>query len=150
VSEWIILRTKARHTLPLAESLGKAGFEAWTPAKVEQRRVMRSRTRVEVRAPLLPNIVFARSTHVWELSSIANSERTQHPGFSLLHHLDRIPVIADSELNPLRWEEDRERLKEDRERLKETRKERRTFNRGQAVSTRAAGFEGMSGIVEKS
>lgn len=140
MTDWIVLRTCGRHTLPLAESLGKAGFEVWTPAVVERKRSPHGDKRKEVRSALLPTFVFARSSQLVALSDLAKAERKAGPDFSLFHYLDRIPLIADSELEPLRMAEAR----------KAPRQRSRQFTQGEIVRVKEGAFTGMSGVVQDS
>jgi hypothetical protein len=145
VSDWLILRCSGRNTLPLADSLNRAGFECWTPVEVETRRVLRSRSRIEVRKPLTAHYVFARASHVDDLCRLSTDPLSRHPRFSIARRQDNdgIALIHDKELDPLRFEEQRASHRH------QAKQAPRSFDKGQTVTTRAAGFAGMSGIVER-
>lgn len=140
MNQWLILRCSGRNTLPLADSLNRAGFECWTPAF--EKRLPRKRT--ERTAPLLPTYVFAGARHLEGLLELSdpNAPPTRHPQFSVFHYLDRIPLIADSDLDALRNSE-----------AKRTRREKRglkRFESGDPVRINEGAFSGMSGIVKHS
>lgn len=139
MTDWAILRTSGRHTLPLAESLNHGGFEAWTPAVQIRKRSAKAKDRIEIPAPLLPTYVFAKAGNLGELIDLANAERKAHPDFSVFRYFDRIPLIADPDLDALRHSEAR--------RVKRT-KERREFNPGDEVCVTDGPWVGLSGIVE--
>jgi transcription antitermination factor NusG len=140
-SKWCILRTAGPRTLPLAKSLGDAGLEVWTPASVVQRRQGRSRERVDVDAPIMPTFVFARAHHLSELLGYASSPISPHPSFSVFHYYDRIPILADREIEALRTVEGRARLAR-------RKAERHVFPAGQKVCVPDGPFAGLIGVVE--
>ncbi len=135
MSDWCILRTKARDTLALAESLNRHGLEAWAPSWM--RRIPRRRD--EAPAPLLPTFVFARAKHLTELLMTASTPTKPHPDFSVFHYDHRIPLVAESELNALRMSE----------RRAVPRHKQRTFSRGEAVVAHDGAWAGLPGIVEQ-
>jgi transcription antitermination factor NusG len=152
-SDWFILRTAGRSTLPLAASLAEDGFEVWTPARTQLIRVPRMNVRREIRLPLLPSFVFARARHLCDLLELANmpdkprraprsSERHSQPAhrdFSVFHHIDKIPMIDDRHLEPLRTKERQVVLKKDAP----------GFERGAQVRVNRGAFEGLKGKVER-
>lgn len=140
MSDWCILRCSGRNTLPLAESLGKAGFEVWTPSAIQRL----PRKRAERPAPLLPSYVFARSGALEQLLELSTPDGplNQHPSFRVFHYLDRIPVIADRDLDALRQSEAR--------RVKRRQYAHRAYSRGDVVQINEGAFAGMSGIVQRS
>jgi transcription antitermination factor NusG len=134
---WCILRTAGRHTLGLAASLAGDGYDVWTPAR--EVRVRRARWNVhrEVRVPLLASFVFARADHLVDLL-----ERAEMPGtgFSVFHYFDRIPLVADQDLAPLRDEETAAPSQAELAGL---------FRKGEGVRVAQGIFGGMAGIVEE-
>lgn len=137
---WCILRTAGRHTLALAQSLADEGFDVWTPAKVECRRVPRMNARREVRLPIMPGFVFASSRHLWTLFDKSEDPRTRFR-FSLFRDCDRYPLVTDSELAYLRGLEHR---------LAKPKKAKRPIDPGTAVRVEGGSFGGLSGVVERS
>jgi hypothetical protein len=135
---WCILRTSGRYTLPLAASLRKAGFEAWTPSYVQQRRLPRAKARAERPMPLLPTFVFAKARHVPDLVLLADDPTKDHEGFSVFRYLGRIPLIADVELEALRTEENRAAPKQ----------KQRVYREGEAVKLSQGSFAGLPGVVQ--
>jgi transcription antitermination factor NusG len=148
-TDWFILRTAGRSTLPLAKTLAEDGFEVWTPVRTQTIRVPRMNVRREVKLPLLPSFVFVRAPHLCELLELANMAekprrgtgwgRPAHRDFSVFHYLDRIPILPDIHLEPLRYAE----------RKAIPRKDAPRFDRGAKVRANAGVFEGMHGKVER-
>jgi transcription antitermination factor NusG len=153
-TDWFILRTAGRSTLLLAKTLAEDGFEVWTPARKQTIRVPRMNVRREIVLPLLPSFVFVRAPHLVDLLELAQLEekprraprtssdrRSQpaHRGFSVFHHLDRIPMIADRHLEPLRSKEIEAVPKKDAPR----------FDHGANVRVNSGAFEGLKGRVER-
>ncbi|MDF0489195.1 hypothetical protein PX554_13725 [Sphingomonas sp. H39-1-10] len=106
---WIILRTSTGNTLPLSRSLNEAGYEAWTPERT-LRRYVRANTpsgkrAIESQIPILPTFVFAQEQFLADLVTIANSDRTAHPTFSVFNVDGRVPQIHEAEIAGLRREE---------------------------------------------
>jgi hypothetical protein len=100
---WCILRTSGGRTLALADSLTKAGFEAWSPRKTLKRikagvkpRLDGTRPTIEVDAAILPTFVFARAKDLSVLAQVACADITPHPPFSIFRYGGRYPVIADA------------------------------------------------------
>ena len=135
---WCILRTAGRNTMPLTASLARDGFDVWTPIETRIVRVPRMNIRREVRQPIMPSYVFANSSHLVDLLELAEPS---HADFSVLHWMDRIPLIADSDLTALR------RIEAKRTPLK---KADRTFPLNSRVRVKEGSFGGMSGDVERS
>jgi hypothetical protein len=105
---WCILRTSGSRTLALADSLTKAGFEAWSPRKTLRRakagvkwRADGTRPMVELDAAILPTFVFARARDLQTLARVACADITPHPAFSIFRHGGRYPEIADSSVRGL-------------------------------------------------
>jgi hypothetical protein len=102
-----------------------------------------------VQLPLLPSFVFARSQHLIDLLELANQDekprrgpggqRPAHRDFNVFHHLDRIPMIADKDLEPLRTREAELVATKDRPR----------FADGAGVRVTKGAFEGLVGRVER-
>lgn len=137
--EWIVLRTSGRSTLALAKSLSDDGFEVWTPVRTQTIRVPRMNVKREIRLPMLPSFVFARARHLVDLLHLAQSLTTAHRAFSVFHYQDRIPMIADQHLQPLRLSEVRAIPKKDAP----------TFGQGAGVRVTSGAFEGLKGRVER-
>jgi hypothetical protein len=100
---WCILRTSGGRTLALADSLTRAGFEAWSPRKTLKRakpgvkpRLDGTRPTVEVDTPILPTFVFARARDLGVLAQVACADITPHPAFSIFRHGGRYPEIASA------------------------------------------------------
>jgi transcription antitermination factor NusG len=146
---WFVLRTAGRSTLALAQTLSEDGFEAWTPVRTQLIRIPRMNVRREIKLPLLPSFVFVRSKHLVDVLEIANMidkprrgsgwGKPAHRDFSVFHHLDRIPMIADRHLEPLRMKEIEIVPKKDAPR----------FDRGAKVRVNSGAFEGLKGKVER-
>lgn len=141
MSDWCILRTSGRNTLGLADSLNDGGFTAWTPAE----KVRVGNHRGKVLAPMLPTFVFAEAEllpNFLALADAVNSPQAsgRYPRFSVFRYLDRIPVVADCELEPLRAIEQRDRPKPSAS---------VQFERGDAVVPDCGAWAGMSGVVER-
>jgi hypothetical protein len=98
---WGMLRTSAARTLVLADSLTRAGFEAWSPRKTLKRvkpgvkpRSDGTRPTIEVDAPILPSWVFVRAKDLEVLARVACAEISPHPDFSLFRDRGRWPNIS--------------------------------------------------------
>jgi hypothetical protein len=112
-SMWVILWTGAGRTLPLIQSLERAGYAVWTPTRtvrrpapgsrrqyaMGQRRVMR-----EVVLPIVPGLVFAREHHLDDLTRIASLPIKPHPAFSIFTWGGRAPLIPEQQILGLRDE----------------------------------------------
>ncbi|WP_404711501.1 transcription termination/antitermination NusG family protein [Sphingomonas sp. MMS24-J13] len=149
VGRWCILRTSRARTLPLAESLVQAGFDAWTPVEEAERRSGRSRAREYVDAPMMPGFVFAREEHIRELLGIIGMHSSPHPSFSIFVHAGRAPLIGDRSMDELRRLETLAiRKLEDRAKARNSRV-RRDLAIGSTVKVKEDGnFLGMVGVVE--
>lgn len=110
MTDWCILRTSGRHTLRLAASLSADGYEAWAPYETQVVKVPKMNAKREVQLPLMAGFVFAKADRLVELLDMANLpmrrgsglRQPAHAEFSVFHFMDRIPLIEDSALNPLR------------------------------------------------
>lgn len=138
--QWCVLRVAGRSTLALAASLGRAGYEVWTPTETRTVRVPRANVRRTVTLPLMPSYVFAKATRLLDLFQLAD-EPLPHARFSVWHDQNRIPLIADRHLANLR------RLEAKRTPRK---KAERSFAPGAEVKVGAGAFGGMIGRVERS
>jgi hypothetical protein len=178
---WCILWTAGPRTIALAKSLKAAGIEAWTPIRTFRReRPMRAfsgrrsaKRVVEVDAPILATVVFARYVHVPELLAIAAQPFSPHPGFSIFKHGGGIPRVTERALEGLRREEafqaellerlreceTREQRRQERAAMMRTEKARRKAMRlevcdippGVSVAVRdMPAMAGISGVVETS
>lgn len=109
---WCILRTSGSRTLALADSLTKAGMEAWTPRRTFKRvkagvkpQANGQRPTVEIDAPILPTFVFAREADLSALASAAIAEISPHPAFSIFRHGGRHPIIGHASIAGLQQAE---------------------------------------------
>lgn len=141
-SDWCILRTAGARTLPLARSLAAAGVEAWTPSATISKRRARSKTLIDVEAPILPTFVFARACHLRALLSDAASPVNPHPPFSVFRYSGKFPLIAEAEIEGLRREEQRGQIRK-------LRTQRKVFARDASVRVPDGPFAGMSGVVSE-
>lgn len=155
MSDWCILRTSGRSTLPLAASLSDAGYEVWTPSQVPLNAPRRRRTddEEEPRCPIIPTYVFARARHLFELIALSANPGRNHAGFSVFRMAEGVPLIAERALAGLRAEE--AKMEEDREvRALRKRSKRRgiSYPVGETVRIPSAfpSFAGMDGCVEES
>ena len=144
---WCILRTSGARTLPLARSLESAGLDVWTPVETQVRRKPRSTARTEHDLPIMPTFVFARARHLPELAQCLALPVNPHPGFSVFHYLDRIPLLANTELSALRAAEDRAKVRAADRRAK-GRASGKVIPTGTEVSVSDGSWTGMSGVVE--
>jgi transcription antitermination factor NusG len=151
--DWFILRTAGRSTLNLAATLAEDGFDVWVPVRTQTIKVPRMNVRREIRLPLLPSFVFVRAPHLCDLLELAQlSEkprraardcerhtRPAHRDFSVFHYLDKIPMVADVHLDPLRTKERETIPKKDAPR----------FGDGARVRVGSGAFGGLKGKVER-
>lgn len=144
--DWFVIRTAGKSTMILAQTLSEDGIEAWTPVLTEVVRVPRTNVRREIKLPMLPSFVFVRSQHLNELLMMARmidrprrGQRPAHRSFSVFHYLDKIPLIADQHLEPLRA----------KERDAVPKKARPSFDKNASVRVGSGAFEGLKGRVER-
>lgn len=142
MSDWIILRCAGRSTLALADSLNRAGIEAWSP------RAPSDGPNKTAIVPMTPTYVFAQAAHVLDLIRLSADLATPHPGFSVMHKAQGIPVVRDVSLAGLRRSEAKAQPKEQpRYRARHAKR----FDVGEGVRVgNVKGFEGMDGVVERS
>jgi hypothetical protein len=115
MTDWCILRTKPSATLRLAASLAEDGILAWTPAEVRRNRRPRRNVQDPEPCPIMPTFVFADALRLVDLLDLADMpvkprrgqylHEPAHEDFSVFHHYDRIPVVAEAALFHLREEE---------------------------------------------
>ena len=153
-ADWVILRTKGRCTMRLAETLSEDGFEAWTPVETRNIRIPRANVRRTVRLPIMPSYVFVRAEHLIDMIQLAamkpkprrqtrrEEPKPSHADFSVMHYHDHIPVIADHHLQSLRRNEEKRKPRQKAE----------PFVPGLSVRVKTEGgsFAGMKGWVERS
>jgi hypothetical protein len=149
--EWCILRTSGSTTLRLAESLGKDGYEVWTPIETRTMRVPRANVRRTVKLAIMPSYIFAKAHHLVDLLTLAampvkprrgaGLREPAHANFSVLHCFGGIPLVPDAHLN---------RLRALQAKLTPVKKADRAFPRDVAVKVEGGSFGGMIGKVEKS
>lgn len=127
MSDWFVLRTAGRSTLRLAASLAEDGFETWVPVEVTIEHEPKLNLKREVRRPILPSYVFvgiANKKHPVELIDLmrmaelpvkprrgwkngyrrdaVSGELPPHTDFRVYRRGERIFIIEDRHLNPLR------------------------------------------------
>lgn len=149
--DWCILRCSGRHTLGLAESLAKDGYEVWTPVETRKVRIPRANVRREVRLPIMPSYVFARLHHLVDLLQLADLpvkprrgaglREPAHVDFSVLHAFGRIPIVADHHLTALRGLEAK---------LTPIKRAAYSFPRNAEARVDGGAFGGLVGVVVRS
>lgn len=133
MTAWIILRTAGRSTLSLAESLGKDGFEVWTPVETVTLRARRSHPQEREDQAMMPSYVFARAAHLADLLALSRNPSLQHRRWdaelrrmvTIGHATFRLMrgqgngfvTVTDGQLAPLRSIEHRRRPKNSLDRL---------------------------------
>lgn len=148
--DWCVLRTAGRHTLRLADTLIRDGYEAWTPIEQKTIHIPSKNVRRTVRLPIMPSYVFARAHQLIDLIQLAdmpvkprlNIHDQASPDFSVMHHGDRIPMIHDQHLNGLRYLEAK--------RTPRAKAQRLPIGMEVRVKTEGGSFAGMTGKVERS
>jgi transcription antitermination factor NusG len=158
IEGWFILRTQARHTVRLAESLAEDGFEVWTPIETRVERVGKSRRRVESRLPIMGTYVFAKARHLVDLLQLAAMPvkprrgagllQPAHAGFSVMRWRDKIPMVADRQLRELRRLQ--AKLSPARKPSTATKKADEPLPVGMGVRLTRSGFQGLKGTIERS
>ncbi|HET7255577.1 MAG TPA: transcription termination/antitermination NusG family protein [Xanthobacteraceae bacterium] len=146
---WCVLRMDGRHTLRLAGTLAKDGFEVWTPIETKTVRVTRANLKREIILPIMPSYVFARIDRLIDLLDLSARRMTPHIGaishasFSVMKSGEKIAIVVDHQLQSLRLLE-----------LKRSPKRRSTviFGKGVEVRVKMEGgsFAGMTGVVRRS
>ena len=137
---WCVLRTNGARTLPLAKALVAAGFDAWTPMRIDKRRAHRAgKAMVEREAPLLPTFVFVQADRLLDLHMVLALPVNPYPAFSIFRYNGRVPLLADREIERLRMAERKAAPKE----------KARTFAPGAKVKTEEGPYAGLSGVVKQ-
>lgn len=116
MSDWIVLTTKPRFTMTLAETLREDGLEVWTPIESYVFRVPRMNAKRTIRRAGAPGYIFARVIHKDELETlaampvkprriVAGENKPAHAPFRLFRDDGKIITIADCALDEMRtWE----------------------------------------------
>ena len=146
LGSWFICRMANVDTVKTYRALQANGFEVWTPIERKVRRTPRKRVPYDSEAALLPSYVFAKVDHLDAILSLAIRPNRDIPQFSVFHHRNGVPLIADSELHCLRTEETR--LSSVFERMKLKGRKGPRLERGQSVKLPEGALMGMAGIVE--
>lgn len=143
-SGWCILRTGEASTLRLMETLNEAGFDAWTPIGMTDKRVPRSKVTRRQPEPLAATFVFAPYERLPELLILASAGRKPHPRFSAFRYrppgalLDVYPRVRDADIDRVRQAEAEHGSKHGQSAL----------GLGAAVRMGSGAFEGLIGTVE--
>ncbi len=133
---WCILRCSGSKTLELAASLNEAGFEAWAPVETVTKRVPRANVKRKVAIALLPGYVFVRARHVLDILALLNDPTKPLGKATLVREPERIPLVSDAALAPLRLAE---RYRKPLE---------RKLTPGEKVRLTEGAFAGCNGVVE--
>lgn len=151
MTDWVILRCAGSRTLALAASLNEAGFEAYSPLGIEEKRVGPLRTRTEVAVASMPCYVLARVDRLHDLLALSHAPALTyqiwdaeqrkmitkgHPWFTVFRGGNH-RYIPDADVSALRRSERRPRTKQ----------EPKVFAIGDQVSTDDGGFSGLVGTV---
>lgn len=145
LGSWFILRMASADTLKVAEQLTKRGFDVWTPVERKRGRKPRTRAHFDKSFALMPSYVFANMHHLAELQSMADLPTADTPRFTLFRYAGGVPLIDDTQLAALRYEEDRlQRIYE-----KQVAKGKRgpKFDAGHIVRLQEGPFMGLQGEV---
>lgn len=146
LGSWCILRMASADTLRVANSLAAAGFDVWTPIEQRVARMPRTRARYDKAYPIMPSYAFARVEHLTELLRVAMVPGRRHPSFTVFHYRGGVPVVAESQLAPLR-ELERD-LRNGFEKARWKGVKLAPIEPDTKVQMPAGAFEGLSGIVE--
>lgn len=175
MSDWCILRCSGRHTMGLAESLAKDGFEVWTPIETVRIRVPRMNAKREVRLPIMPSYVFARARHLIDMLEMSgvnaralmrkasgHTPRDVKIGDTIPFDAAMLKAIIAAKAHPsftvvrtgekLEMVEERhlKRLRELEQRRTPLLKASEPLQIGIGVKLTRGGFQGMAGKVERS
>ncbi|MFQ3894592.1 hypothetical protein [Sphingobium sp. R-7] len=149
---WCILRMSGGNTLPVARSLGEAGFDVWTPVVLDLKRTGPNRKEARRPVPLIPTIAFARADRLHELVVMSRAPALTHrrfnretgrmelhgcPTFSVFRDQGHYPLIDDHQLDALRRAERSGRSKQGDH----------VFKAGDPVRCEQTSYGGMIGIV---
>lgn len=117
MTDWCILRTAGRSTLPLAAQLGGDGFDVWTPIEYRARLAGRDREQVEQSVAILPGYVFASMDRRDDLLNMARSPTMNYrvwdadqrrivvkgyPHFSVFLAGGKVCAVSENSLSSLR------------------------------------------------
>lgn len=133
---WCILTCESGKTLALGDALDMLGFTVWTPVEIANKRVPRANVKRRTVTALLPGYIFAEARRVIDLFELASDEARRPSKFRLMREADRIPLVADETLAPLRRAE-RYRKPLERKLLP-----------GEKVRLTEGAFAGCNGVVE--
>lgn len=149
--DWFILRTASRHTMSLAESLGKDGYEVWTPIETRKVRVPRVNAKREVRLPIMPSYVFVAAAHLLDMLALAAMPfkprrgagllDPAHASFSVMRWDGKIPMVCEKHL---------ERLRELEAKRTPIKRAAYAFPRNASARVKEGVFGGLSGTVIRS
>jgi hypothetical protein len=146
LGSWVILRMASADTLRVFNSLRDGGLEVWTPVEPRFGRMPRTRAKYDKDFAIMPSYVFGHVRHLDELLRLAMTPNREHPAFSVFHHKGGIPLVADNQLDALRYEEGR--LTGIFERLKRRGMKGPTIETGTEVHMTDGPFQGLTGVVE--
>jgi hypothetical protein len=149
---WIILRCADRITLRLSVSLAEDGYDVWVPTVTQTITKEGRNFKKQVTRALAPGLVFARFEYLFPLLELAamperprRGKLPAHQPFSLMRCADKLAVVADPDLEPLRRSQ---------RRLDKPKWAQRAFRKGDAVrATNGCGLkhiEGLIGFVQRS
>lgn len=145
---WFILRMASLDTLAVFDDLHSAGYPVWTPIERRIGRMPRTRKEYDKRFALMPSYVFARIDALDDLLKFALLPERNCPRFTVFRAQGAIPLIADSELNGLRYQEDTRRARF--EKAQASKQKAPKFDEGLEVHLTESGFEGLKGTVIES
>lgn len=147
--KWCILQTSAGRTLPLARALSAAGYEGWTPRRMESRRRPRSTVTIDRELAIAPGFVFVPSRHLDDLWRALALPVCPFPPFSVFTVGRRVPEISGTDIQGLKAEETKADIEwqafVDRREKKLKRSQRYLYGRGTVV--RVADQDSMLGMV---
>ena len=146
LGSWFILRTANADTVKALDAFKAAGFNVWTPIELKVRRTPRKRTQYDSKTALLPSYLFAHVNDLEPILSLALRTSRDIPRFTVFHHKDGVPLIADSSLGPLRQEESR--VARIFERVKLLGRKAPKLSPGSTVRMPDGPLMGLDGIVE--
>ena len=149
-SDWCVLRTASRHTIQLAESLTADGYEAWTPVETKLVNVPNKPDKRELKLPIMPSYVFARSQRIVDLLLLEDmpvkpSKGGAHADFTVMRPFGEIALVPDVHLTALRHMEAKLTPKP-----KTEKQYVQAFATGDKVRMGSGIFCGLVGTVERS
>ena len=146
---WCILRTSPISTISLTDALEEAGYEVWTPTEIVEKRVGRSRDRVDRLAAIMPGFIFAASGNAADLLRLSGNPSKQVADYSVFLQRDRIPLIADTSMDTLRDAEADAAVRRIKQKQRDKTKAQ-PFVCGDEIKMSAGAFGGLPGFVEES